>query len=141
MICNFMIFSESVGSGASLSANNLKLSAKRWAFFVQAVSFKLFARALRRGGRDVAHKVRQIPESERDSPRLSPDYLPQPFCRQIFYANRKRPDAYRMHSGWPFSLHTPFPDRWGFEPSIDYQLLPGRKPGVFTDVYGFAQGK
>ena len=46
-----------------------------------------------------------------------------------------------MHSGWPFSLHTPFPDRWGFEPSIDYQLLPGRKPGVFTDVYGFAQGK
>ena len=46
-----------------------------------------------------------------------------------------------MHSGWPFSLHTPFPDRWGFEPSIDYQLLPGRKPGVFTDVYKFAQGK
>ena len=40
-----------------------------------------------------------------------------------------------MHSGWPFSLHTPFPDRWGFEPSIDYQLLPGRKSGVFTNVY------
>lgn len=40
-----------------------------------------------------------------------------------------------------FSLHTPFPDRWGFEPSIDYQLLPGRKSGVFTDVYKFAQGK
>ena len=40
-----------------------------------------------------------------------------------------------MHSGGPFSLHTPFPDRWGFEPSIDYQLLPGRKSGVFTDVY------
>ena len=40
-----------------------------------------------------------------------------------------------MHSGWPFSLHTPFPDRWGFEPSIDYQSLPGRKSGVFTDVY------
>lgn len=34
MICNFMIFSESVGSGASLSANKLKLSALRWAFFV-----------------------------------------------------------------------------------------------------------
>ena len=40
-----------------------------------------------------------------------------------------------MHSGWPFSLHTPFPDRWGFEPDIDYQSLPGRKSGVFTDVY------
>ena len=35
----------------------------------------------------------------------------------------------------------PIPDRWGFEPSIDYQLLPGRKPGVFTDVYKFAQDK
>ena len=35
MICNFMIFSESIGSRASLSANYLKLSAKRWAFFVQ----------------------------------------------------------------------------------------------------------
>ena len=35
MICNFMIFSESVGSGVSLSANKLKLSALRWAFFVQ----------------------------------------------------------------------------------------------------------
>ena len=46
-----------------------------------------------------------------------------------------------MHSGWPFSLHTPFPDRWGFEPDIDYQTLPGQKPGVFTDVYKFAQGK
>ena len=46
-----------------------------------------------------------------------------------------------MHSGWPFSLHTPFPDRWGFEPNLDYQSLPGRKPGVFTDVYKFAQGK
>lgn len=32
-----------------------------------------------------------------------------------------------MRSGWPFSLYTPFPDRWEFEPSIDYQLLPGRK--------------
>ncbi len=30
-----MIFLESIGSRASLSANNLKLSAKRWAFFVQ----------------------------------------------------------------------------------------------------------
>ena len=40
-----------------------------------------------------------------------------------------------MHSGWPFSLHTPFPDRWGFEP----KLLPERKSGVFTDVYKFAQ--
>ena len=39
-----------------------------------------------------------------------------------------------MHSGGPFLLHTPFLDRWGFEPSIDCQLLPGRKPGVFTDV-------
>ena len=29
---------------------------------------------------DVAHAVRQIPESERDSPRLSSDYFPQP-CR------------------------------------------------------------
>ena len=38
---------------------------------------------------------------------------------------RNKYDAYRMHSGWPFSQHTPFPDRWGFEPSIDYQLLPG----------------
>lgn len=38
---------------------------------------------------------------------------------------RNKYDAYRIHSGWPFSLHTPFPDRWGFEPSIDYQLLPG----------------
>ena len=38
-----------------------------------------------------------------------------------------------MLSGWPFSLHTPFPDRWGFEPSIDYQTLPGQKPGVFTE--------
>ena len=46
-----------------------------------------------------------------------------------------------MHSGGPFLLHTPFLDRWGFEPSIDCQLLPGRKPGVFTDVYKFAQGK
>ena len=35
MICNFMIFSESIGSRASLSANKLKLSALRWAFFVQ----------------------------------------------------------------------------------------------------------
>ena len=46
-----------------------------------------------------------------------------------------------MHSGGPFLLHTPFPDRWGFEPSIDYQLLLGQKSGVFTDVYKFAQGK
>ena len=38
-----------------------------------------------------------------------------------------------MHSGWPISLHTPFLDRWGFKPSIDYQSLPGRKTGVFTD--------
>ena len=30
-----MIFLESIGSRASLSANHLKLSAKRWAFFVQ----------------------------------------------------------------------------------------------------------
>lgn len=30
-----MIFSESIGSRASLSANKLKLSALRWAFFVQ----------------------------------------------------------------------------------------------------------
>ena len=30
-----MIFLEYVGSRASLSANYLKLSAKRWAFFVQ----------------------------------------------------------------------------------------------------------
>lgn len=30
-----MIFLESIGSRASLSANNLKFSAKRWAFFVQ----------------------------------------------------------------------------------------------------------
>ena len=73
---------------------------------------------------------------ERDSPHLSSDYFPQPFRRQIFYANRKQCDAYRMHSGWPFSLHTPFPDRWGFEPDIDYQSLPGKKPCVFTDVYG-----
>ena len=48
---------------------------------------------------------------------------------------RNKYDAYRMHSGWPFSLHTPCPDRWGFEPSIDYQLLPGQKSGVFTGVY------
>lgn len=40
-----------------------------------------------------------------------------------------------------FSLHRPFPDRWGFESCIDYQTLPGQKPGVFTDVYGFAQSK
>ena len=46
-----------------------------------------------------------------------------------------------MHSGWPFSLHTPFPDLWGFEPCIDYQSLPGQKPGMFTDVYKFAQSK
>ena len=48
---------------------------------------------------------------------------------------------YRMHSGWPFSLHTPFTGPLGIEPNIDYQLLPGRKPGVFTDVYKFAQDK
>ena len=46
-----------------------------------------------------------------------------------------------MHSGWPFSLHTPFPDLWGFKPRIDYQSLPGQKPGMFTDVYKFAQSK
>ena len=46
-----------------------------------------------------------------------------------------------MHSGWPFSLHTPFPNLWGFEPRIDYQSLPGQKPGMFTDVYKFAQSK
>ena len=46
-----------------------------------------------------------------------------------------------MHSGGPFSLHTPFPDLWEFEPGIDYQSLSGQKPGVFTDVYKFAQGK
>ena len=63
------------------------------------------------------------------------DYLLQPFRCQIFYVNRKYPDAYRMHSGWPFSLHTPFPDLWGFEPRIDYQSLPGQKSGLFTDVY------
>ena len=56
---------------------------------------------------------------------LSSDYFPQPFHCQIFYANRKQCDADRMHIGWPFSLHTPFPDRWGFEPNIDYQSLPG----------------
>ena len=43
------------------------------------------------------------------------------FAAQEAYANLKRPDAYRMHSGWPFSQHIPFPDRWGFEPNIDYQ--------------------
>mgnify|MGYP006988629136 CR=1 FL=1 len=114
------------GSNPSLSANNLKLSAKRWAFFVQgrqelapvrtcaeklkgrkAVSFKSFARAPRRAARDVAHKVRQIPRRGRDSPRLSSDYLLQPFRCQIFCANRKQCDADRMHTGWPFSLHTP----------------------------------
>ena len=46
-----------------------------------------------------------------------------------------------MHSGGPFLLHTPFPDRWGFEPNIDYQSLPGQKSGVFTGVYKYAQGK
>ena len=46
-----------------------------------------------------------------------------------------------MHSGWPFSLHTPFTGPLGIEPSIDYQSLPGRKADVFTDVYKFAQGK
>lgn len=35
------------------------------------------------------------------------DYLLQPFRCQIFYANRKHPDADRMHTGGPFSLHTP----------------------------------
>ena len=51
------------------------------------------------------------------------------------YANRKHPDADRMHTGVQNLQHTPFPDRWGFEPSIDYQSLPGQKPGLFTDVY------
>ena len=46
-----------------------------------------------------------------------------------------------MHSGWPFSLHTPFTGPLGIEPNIDYQLFPGRKSGVFTDVYKFAQGE
>ena len=73
------------GSNPSLSANHLKLSAKRWAFFVQgrqelapvracakkpigrqAVSFKWFARAPRRAGRDVgalcATKSRTLPQ-------------------------------------------------------------------------------
>ena len=46
-----------------------------------------------------------------------------------------------MHTGGQNPLHTPFPDRWGFEPSIDYQSLPWQKSGVFTDVYKFAQSK
>lgn len=37
------------------------------------------------------------------------------------YANRKHPDADRMHTGVQNLQHTPFPDRWGSEPSIDYQ--------------------
>ena len=70
------------GSNPSLSANNLKLSAKRWAFFVQgrqeldpvrtcaeklkgrkAVSFKSFARAPRRAGREKAREAWLIPHS------------------------------------------------------------------------------
>ncbi len=109
------------GSNPSLSANNLKLSAKRWAFFVQgrqelaqrkpkgrkALSFKLFARAplARRKGCG-AQSAANPPEREGFS-RLSSDYLLQPFRCQIFYANRKHPDADRMHTGWLFSLHTP----------------------------------
>ena len=30
------------------------------------------------------------------------------------------PSIFRLLSA-SISLHTPFPDRWGFEPSIDYQ--------------------
>ena len=70
------------GENPSLSANNLKLSAKRWAFFVQgrqeldpvrtcaeklkgrkAVSFKSFARAPRRAGREKAREAWLIPHS------------------------------------------------------------------------------
>ena len=70
------------GSNPSPSANNLKLSAKRWAFFVQgrqeldpvrtcaeklkgrkAVSFKSFARAPLRAGREKAREAWLIPHS------------------------------------------------------------------------------
>ena len=76
-----MIFLECIGSRASLSANKLKLSAKRWAFFVQGrqelapvrtctkkaqkagrpLSFNLFRYAPPQAVRDVTHTVRQIP--------------------------------------------------------------------------------
>ena len=44
---------------------------------------------------------------------LSSDYLLQPFRCQIFYANRNQCDADRMHTGWPFLLHTPHPGPLG----------------------------
>ena len=81
MICNFMIFLEYVGSRACLSADKLKLSALRWAFFVHVrqelapvrtctekaqkagrpLSFNLFRYAPPQAVRDVTHTVRQIP--------------------------------------------------------------------------------
>ena len=48
------------------------------------------------------------------------------------YANRKHPDADRMHTGLQNLLHTPFPDRWGFELSIDYQRVWPSERLVFT---------
>ena len=76
------------GSNPSLSANNLKLSAKRWAFFVQgrqAMSFKCFARAPAasgqgKGTRSVANPSPPSPARFKrrvwKSYRVSPNFRP-----------------------------------------------------------------